>query len=105
MPLANDPDRRDFDTGASSEAQTYFNQVAGQLESLISQRDADVKAAMSDYLADGVADEYAAKEAKWNQVAGEVRGIIAILRASLQSNDETAGQTLAQARARVASIA
>lgn len=104
MSISNDMGRRDFDTGASGEAQAYFNTVAGQLESLISQRDADVKAAMADYLADGVSEEYAAKEQRWHQVAGEVRGIIAVLRASLQSNDETAGTALQQAKARVAAI-
>jgi len=74
------------------------------LESLIDQRDADVKAMMADYQADGVSEDYAAKELRWNTVAGEVKQIINTLRTSLSSNDETAQATLARGRSAVQAI-
>jgi len=104
MSVANDMSRRDYDTGSSGDSQAHFEYVAGLLESLINQRDADVKAAMADYLADGVSEEYAGKEQRWNQVADEVKSIIRILKASLVSNDDTAGTAIKQAGARVAAI-
>jgi hypothetical protein len=100
----NAADRRDYDIPASQNAQDNFNRVAGHLESLIDARDADVKRAMSDYAADGVPDEYMAKEQRWNAVAGQVRSIIDTLRTSLGSNDETAGHALARARSYVQGI-
>nr|WP_297426693.1 pore-forming ESAT-6 family protein [uncultured Actinotalea sp.] len=100
----NNIDRRDFDLGASTSAQDNFNAVASRLEALIDQRDRDVKAAMSDYLATGVSEEYAAKEARWNRVATEVRTIIRTLRASLERNDATAQDTLKKAQAAVDAI-
>ena len=57
---------------------------------LIDQRDRDVQLAMSDYEADGASEEYAAKEQRWHNVAGEVRSIIQVLAVLLASNDETA---------------
>ncbi|WP_415855450.1 pore-forming ESAT-6 family protein [Sinomonas sp. G460-2] len=101
---ANQADRRDFDTAASQNAQDNFNRVAAQLEALIAQRDGDVKAAMADYQADGVSEEYAAKERRWNAVAGEVRTIISTLRSSLQQNDETATSTMSRAKSAVDNI-
>lgn len=100
----NNIDRRDFDLGASASAQDNFNAVASRLEALIDQRDRDVKAAMADYLATGVSDEYAAKEARWNRVATEVRTIVRTLRASLERNDATAQDTLKKAQAAVDAI-
>lgn len=104
MSAGNAADRRDFDIPASQGAQDRFNAVAGRLEALMSQRDADVKAAMSDYIADGASEEYNAKEHRWNTVAGEVRGIIQTLRASLGSNDETASASLSKAKGAVEAI-
>ena len=100
----NNIDRRDFDLGASASEQDNFNAVASRLEALIDQRDRDVKAAMADYLATGVSDEYAAKEARWNRVATEVRTIVRTLRASLERNDATAQDTLKKAQAAVDAI-
>ena len=104
MSSGNASDRRDFDIAASQNAQDNFNAVANHLESLINQRDADVKQAMGDYQADGASEEYAAKEARWNRVGTEVKGIIATLRASLASNDESAQQALQRAKSAVDSI-
>lgn len=102
--MTNQTDRRAFDLGASAEAQTNFNTVADRLEALMDQRDADVKAAMSNYQADGVSEEYAAKEAEWNRVAGEVRTIIRTLRAALGRNDEAATAALQKAKSAVDAI-
>jgi hypothetical protein len=100
----NNTDRRDYDVAASQGAQDNFARVAAQLESLIDQRDADVKAAMADYQADGVSEEYQAKELRWKNAAAEVRTIIATLRGALVSNDETAQQALQKAKAAVQNI-
>jgi hypothetical protein len=102
--MANQIDRNDYDTGASQEAQANFDRVAAQLEALISQRDADVRAAMSDYQADGVSDEYAAKELRWKNAAGGVREIISQLRKALGENDQTAQAAISKAKSAVANI-
>ncbi|MET0735633.1 MAG: pore-forming ESAT-6 family protein [Microbacterium sp.] len=102
--MANQADRRDYDIAASQNAQDNFNRVAAQLEALIDQRDRDVQAAMADYAAEGVSDDYRAKEVRWKNAAGEVRGIIQTLRASLERNDESAQDALRKARAAVESI-
>ncbi|MCU1527886.1 MAG: hypothetical protein JWP75_1649 [Frondihabitans sp.] len=100
----NQADRRDYDVAASQSAQDNFNRVAAQLESLIDQRDSDVRAAMSDYQADGVSDEYQSKELRWKNAAAEVKQIIATLKRSLAQNDETAQQTLQKAKSAVDNI-
>lgn len=102
--MANAIDRRDYDLGASGNAQDNFNAVASRLEALINQRDADVKNAMADYQADGSSEEYAAKEQRWNTVATEVRTIINTLRQALSSNDESAQGAMQRAKAAVDGI-
>jgi hypothetical protein len=104
MTMGNDMSRRAFDVGASQAAQDHFNAVANHLESLIAQRDADVAMAMAEYQADGVSDEYAGKEQRWHNVAGQVRTIIQTLRGSLGSNDDTAATALQRAGTAVANI-
>ena len=100
----NKSDRRDYDIAASQNAQENFTAVANRLEQLIDQRDRDVAAAMADYQADGVSDDYRGKELRWKNAAGEVRGIIHSLRSSLERNDESAGEALRKARAAVENI-
>lgn len=100
----NQSDRRSFDIGASGEAQANFNRVADRLEALMAQRDADVKQAMAEYQADGVSEEYHAKEQRWNRVAGEVRTIILTLRSALERNDESARTALQKAKNAVDAI-
>ncbi|ROQ40757.1 hypothetical protein EDF46_0118 [Frondihabitans sp. PhB188] len=100
----NQADRRDYDVAASQSAQDNFNTVAARLEALIDQRDGDVRAAMSDYQADGVSDEYQSKELRWKNAAAEVKQIIQTLRTSLQSNDDTAQATLQKAKSAVDNI-
>lgn len=102
--MANQGDRRDYNIAASQNAQDNFNRVAAQLEALIDQHDRDVQAAMADYAADGVSEDYRAKEVRWKNAAGEVRGIIQTLRSSLERNDESAQTALSKARAAVESI-
>jgi len=97
-------DRRDYDINASQNAQANFNTVAAALEALLDQRDRDVRAAMSDYAADGVSDDYNAKEQRWKNAGAEVRTIINTLRTSLEENDGTAQTTLSRARSAVENI-
>ncbi|MEU7149929.1 pore-forming ESAT-6 family protein [Streptomyces sp. NPDC045456] len=102
--MAAGMDRRSYDTGASAEAQGNIQAVIARLEQVITERDAQVKAAMADFTADGVADEYHGKELRWNQASQEVRSIIQLLRTTLEKNDGTAHQTLARAKAAVDNI-
>ncbi len=100
--MAND--RRSYDIATSTEAQGNLQAIVAQLEALINDRDAAVKAAMADFLADGVSEQYHDKEVKWNSAAGEVRSIISLVRTTLQRNDETAHSTLSRAKAAVDGI-
>jgi hypothetical protein len=104
MASGNQMDRRDFDIAASAEAQSYFERVATRLEGLIGQRDADVRTAMADYEAEGVSDQYHAKEVRWNTVATQVRSIITTLRTTLGQNDQAATDAMQRAKSAVESI-
>jgi uncharacterized protein YukE len=97
-------DRRSWDDGAADEAVSNFNGVASQLEALINQRDQDVSKAMADYQADGVSEEYRAKEQRWHQVADQVKTIIQTLRHSLEESGSIASTTQSQAARAVANI-
>jgi uncharacterized protein YukE len=97
-------DRRSYDTGASGEAQSNLQGVIAQLEAVIAERDRQVKAAMADFQADGVSDQYHGVEQRWNSSAQEVRQIITLLRSTLENNDATAQTTLSRARAAVDGI-
>lgn len=102
--MANNTEQRSYDTGASEGAQSNFEQVASRLESLISQRDTDVRNAMAQYQADGVSDEYQAKEQRWHTAADGVRNIITTIRNSLQTTDDSAQGALQSARQSVEAI-
>ncbi|MEF9904004.1 MULTISPECIES: pore-forming ESAT-6 family protein [Streptomyces] len=97
-------DRRSYDTGASSEVQGGLQGIVGQLERVLADRDKAVKAAMADFQADGVSEEYHGKELRWNRAADEVRSIIQLVRTTLEDNDGTAQATMAKARAAVDNI-
>ena len=99
--MANNMERRSYSIDASQGAQANFESVASRLESLISQRDTDVRDAMTQYQADGVSEEYRAKETRWNKTVSEVRSIISTLRTSLQTTDESAATALSKASAAV----
>ncbi|MEI5132898.1 pore-forming ESAT-6 family protein [Streptomyces libani] len=102
--MAAGMDRRSYDSGASAEAQGNIQAVIARLEQVIAARDAQVKAAMSDFAADGVAEEYHGKELRWNRASQEVRSIIQLLKTTLEKNDGTAHQTLTRAKAAVDNI-
>ncbi|MCX5385669.1 pore-forming ESAT-6 family protein [Streptomyces sp. NBC_00083] len=97
-------DRRSYDTGASTEVQGGLAAIVGHLERVLNDRDRAVKAAMAEFTADGVSDEYHGKELRWNKAAGEVREIIRLVRSTLELNDGTAHSTLSKAKAAVDAI-
>ena len=100
----NQTDRRDYDTSAVDAAIEEFYATASRLEALIEQRNGDVQTAMSDYLADGVSEDYAAKERRWKDAASNVKTIVDTLRKSLEQSNETAQGTLQRAKSAVANI-
>ncbi|MFI6725506.1 pore-forming ESAT-6 family protein [Streptomyces sp. R-74717] len=102
--MAGQSDRRSYDTGASADAQGNIQVVIAQLEEVIAARDAQVKAAMADFAADGVADEYHGKELRWNRSSQEVKSIIQLLKTTLEKNDGTAQHTITRAKAAVDNI-
>ncbi|WP_460605546.1 pore-forming ESAT-6 family protein [Jatrophihabitans fulvus] len=97
-------DRNSYDTAASGDAQGNLANVIARLEQVLNTRDQQVKAAMADFQADGVSDEYHGKELQWKSAASEVRSIIAMLKTVLNENDGTAQSTLAKAKAAVGGI-
>lgn len=97
-------DRRSYDTGASADVQGGLQAVIGRLEEVIAARDRQVKAAMADFTADGVADEYHGKELRWNRASQEVKNIIGLVKSTLEQNDSTAQSTIAKAKAAVDNI-
>ncbi|MBV2363962.1 pore-forming ESAT-6 family protein [Streptomonospora nanhaiensis] len=96
--------RNSYDIGASQEAQTNIQNVMSQLEAIIGEHDVDVSNAMADFQADGVSDEYSAKELKWHNAGNEVREIIRLVRETLETNDGTAQEALTRANAAVQAI-
>jgi len=102
--MAGGNDRRSYDTGASADAQGNIQSVIARLEQVITARDGQVKAAMADFTADGVAGEYHSKEQRWNTASQEVRNIIQLLKKVLESNDGTAQHTLSRAKSAVDNI-
>ncbi|MPZ64125.1 MAG: hypothetical protein GEU83_00890 [Pseudonocardiaceae bacterium] len=97
-------DRRSFDTGVSSQVQGDLAGVVGRLEATIAQRSSDVNAAMADFQADGVSEEYRTVEQRWNTAATEVRQIIDLVKTTMTRNDESAGTALSRAQSAVQSI-
>lgn len=99
--FVNKIDRNDYNIGASEAAQSNFETVAARLEAALQRRDADVKAALADYQADGVSEEYQGLEQQWNTAGEQVRQIISAIRNSLQDNDDVARRALQQARSAI----
>ncbi|MEC4016746.1 pore-forming ESAT-6 family protein [Streptomyces sp. H27-D2] len=102
--MGQNQDRNSYDTGASTEVQGGLQGIIGRLELVLADRDAAVKAAMGDFSADGVSDEYHGKEIRWNRAANEVRDIIRLVRGTLEQNDDTAQSTVTRAKAAVDNI-
>ncbi|MFJ4618131.1 pore-forming ESAT-6 family protein [Streptomyces sp. NPDC088812] len=97
-------DRRSYDSGASGDAQGNIQAVVARLEEVIGQRDRQVKAAMADFAADGVSEEYHGKEQRWTNASNEVKNIIGLLKSTLEKNDGTAQSTAQRAKAAVDNI-
>lgn len=97
-------DRISFDTGASSQVQSDIGQLVSRLESLMNERDQQVSAAMSDFQMDGADAEYQAVETRWRNASSEVKNIIALIRSTLETNDETATSTQARTRSAISNI-
>lgn len=97
-------DRISYDTGASGEVQGDIARIVGRLETLMAARDSQVAAAMSDFQADGVSDDYQHVEDRWRKASGEVRSIIALVKDTLSLNDETAVSTQSRASSAVHNI-
>lgn len=97
-------DRISYDTGVSEAVQGDLGAVISRLESLMAQRDAQVAAAMSDFQADGVSEEYHHVEQRWKNASTEVRGIIELVKTTLSRNDETAMGAQGRARGAVDNI-
>lgn len=95
----NQQERNDYNVDASQSAQANFEQAAGRLEAALERRNQDVQAALAEYQADGVSDEYAALENQWNTAGTQVRSVISAIRASLEENDAIAQSALQRARA------
>lgn len=96
--------RRSYDTAASQQVQSDIQSIVGLLESLIADRDRAVGQAMSDFQADGVSDEYAAVEKRWKSASDEVKSIIALVKNTLDLNDQAANATLTKAKGAVGRI-
>lgn len=97
-------DRRSFDTATSGQVQSDLAGIVARLEAAIAGRSADVSAAMSDFTADGVSEEYRVVEQRWTAAATEVGQIIALVRTTMTRNDETATGALTRARSAVQGI-
>jgi uncharacterized protein YukE len=79
--------RTGFDSTASGETQTTIKSLSGQIETLLSQHKANVKAMRGDASMTKVMDDYDAVEAKFNAAATEVQNIIKSLASTLQQFD------------------
>lgn len=97
-------DRRSYDIGISQGVQGDLKSICDQLDGLIQLRDGQVKAAMADFQADGVADQYHDAELRWRGAADQVTAIIALIRGTLEKNDQSAHRALQRASAAVANI-
>ncbi|MGW0737020.1 pore-forming ESAT-6 family protein [Streptomyces sp. NPDC002851] len=97
-------DRNSYDISASTEVQGNLHAIIGRLERVLADRDAAVKAAMAEFTADGVSEEYHGKEVRWDKAAHEVREIIRLVRSTMEQNDATAQSTLSRAKAAVDNI-
>jgi transposase len=96
--------RNSYDIGASEEVQARVKQLSGQITSLITQHETNVKALLSDATATGVTDSYREIESKFSSAAADTLKVIQLLTDTLRDNDETARTALKQAQAAVEAI-
>jgi hypothetical protein len=99
-----DQDRLSFDTSTSESVEAEFNRVASQLESVLTARDADVRAMLAQYEVDGVSDDYRWAESRWLGAAAGVRDVIHQIRSALMESDRVAMEMVAKARGAVQAI-
>lgn len=97
-------DRISFDTGVSSQVQSDVESIASRLESVISERDQQVSAALSDFQMDGADAEYQQVESRWRNASNEVKNIIQLIRTTMAENDQTATSTQSRTRSAIANI-
>ena len=97
-------DRISYDTDTSGSVQGEIQSIVGRLESLIGQREKDVNAAMADFQADGVSEDYQAVEMRFKNAANETRNIIRLIKETLNLNDQTASSAGSRARSAVQNI-
>ena len=97
-------DRISFDTGVSSQVQSDVESIASRLEWLISERDQQVSAALSDFQMDGADAEYQQVESRWRNASNEVKNIITLIRQTMSENDQTATSTQSRTRSAIANI-
>lgn len=96
--------RNAYDTGSSQQVQGDLAGIVARLETAIAQRTSDVNAAMADFSADGVSEDYRLVENRWTTAANQVQQIIALVRTTLENNDETATTALTRAGSAVQGI-
>ena len=101
MSSGNQMVRNDYSVAASQNAQANFEAAASRLVSAWDRRDSDVKPAIGRYQADGVSEEYADLERRWNMGGHQLREVIGSIRHSLGDNDDIAVRALSTAAAAV----
>ena len=97
----NDIDRNDYNIADSQAAEANMRASAAQLLAVLDSHDADVKALMASYEAEGVSDRMHQLEDNWNKAGQEVRQIIARLIGSMEQSDQIAQTALQRAASAV----
>lgn len=96
--------RNSYDSGASAETQATIKSLSAQIETLLSQHKANVRAMRSDATMTKVMDDYGAVEEKFNAAAAEVQGIIKSLADTLAEYDSVADTAFQKASKAVQDI-
>jgi uncharacterized protein YukE len=96
--------RNSYDSGASSETQATIKRLSGQIETLIGQHKANVKAMRGDATMTKVMDDYGAVEERFNSAANEVQTIIKSLAETLAQFDGAADTAFQKASKAVQDI-
>lgn len=96
--------RNSYDSGASAETQATIKSLSGQIQTLIAQHQANVKAMRGDATMTKVMDEYGAVEERFNAAATEVQNIIKSLGDTLKQFDDHANTAFTAASKAVQDI-
>ena len=97
-------DQNSYDIDASVQVQSRVKQLSGQIASVITQHETNVKALLADATMTGVTDSYREVEAKFSTAASDVLKIIRLLTDTMQDNDQTAQTAIKQAQSAVDAI-